>query len=80
LEFVRTSEDFERTARQAVDLAPTFASALLLALPSVDLTVDPTSEVDKKNALIRFEVEIFHCLWPRFWDSVCQANHVRLTQ
>jgi hypothetical protein len=70
LEFVCTSEDFERTAGQAADLAPAFTSALLSALPTVDLRVDPTSEIHEENALIIVQVEILHCLRPRFWDLV----------
>jgi hypothetical protein len=77
-EFFCASEDLERTAGQAVDLAPTFAPALLTALPSVDLRVDPTSEVDEENALVAVQVEIFHCLCPRFWDSVGKAKHARV--
>jgi hypothetical protein len=76
LEFLSASEDLERTPGQAVDLGPAFISALLTTLPSVDLTVDPTSQIGKEDALVAVQVEISHYLCSASWSLVVKADHI----
>jgi hypothetical protein len=76
LEFLSALEDLERTPGQAVDVGPALISGLLTTLPSVDLTVDPTSQIGKEDALVVVQVQISHYLCSASWDLLAEADHI----